>query len=275
MVAFQFEGMGAAPNGMFTLVLERAFQGGTRPVCHLCALGVQSLQMPKILVVDDEQSIVDLLEYNLRQNGYQVVVASDGYEALQLARSEQPDLIILDLMLPGPDGFDVCRELRREAKAAAGVPIIMLTARDEEVDRVVGLELGADDYVTKPFSVRELMARVKAVLRRVGPAEDGASAVYRVGALEVDALAREARLQGALLSLTRLEFDLLETLARHAGQALTREQLLEQAWGYDYYGDARAVDSAVKRLRAKLRQAGADSEMLSTVRGVGYRVERS
>jgi DNA-binding response OmpR family regulator len=244
-------------------------------VCHSCGLGVQSLQMAKILVVDDEQSIVDLLEYNLQQNGHEVVVAGDGYEALQLAREEQPDLVILDLMLPGPDGFDVCRELRREAKATAGVPIIMLTARDEEVDRVVGLELGADDYVTKPFSVRELVARVKAVLRRVGPAKDGAPAVYRVGSLEVDALAREVRLQGALLSLTRLEFDLLETLARHVGQALSREQLLEQAWGYDYYGDVRAVDSAVKRLRAKLKQAGADPQMLATVRGIGYRLTHS
>jgi two-component system alkaline phosphatase synthesis response regulator PhoP len=231
--------------------------------------------MSKILVVDDEQSIVDLLEYNLRQNGYEVVAASDGYTALQRARSEQPDLIILDLMLPGPDGFDVCRQLRREAKVATGVPIIMLTARDEEVDRVVGLELGADDYVTKPFSVRELLARVKAVLRRVGPVEDGAPAVCRVGSLEVDALAREVRFQGALLSLTRLEFDLLETLARHAGQVLSREQLLEQAWGYDYYGDARAVDSAVKRLRAKLRQADGDTVIISTVRGVGYRLTHS
>jgi two-component system response regulator VicR len=224
----------------------------------------------KILVVDDEQSITDLLEYNLRQNGYQVVVARDGHEALRLARAERPDLIVLDLMLPGPDGFDVCRELRRES----AVPVIMLTARDEEVDRVVGLELGADDYVTKPFSVRELMARVKAVLRRVGTVESGASAVCRVGPLEMDTLAREARLEGALLPLTRLEFDLLETLARHAGQALSREQLLDQVWSYDYYGDARAVDSAVKRLRAKLRQAGCDPGGIATVRGVGYRLER-
>jgi DNA-binding response OmpR family regulator len=228
----------------------------------------------KILVVDDEQSITDLLEYNLRQNGYRVVVARDGHEALRLAQTEQPDLVVLDLMLPGPDGFDICRELRREGAATApNVPIIMLTARDEEVDRVVGLELGADDYVTKPFSVRELMARVKAVLRRVGPAEGGAPAVYHVGPLEIDTPAREARLEGTLLPLTRLEFDLLETLARHAGQALSREQLLDQVWSYDYYGDARAVDSAVKRLRAKLRRVGCDP--ISTVRGVGYRLERS
>jgi DNA-binding response OmpR family regulator len=231
--------------------------------------------MTKILVVDDEQSIIDLLEYNLQQNGYEVVVACDGYEALQLARSEQPDLIVLDLMLPGPDGFDVCRELRREAKAAAGVPIIMLTARDEEVDRVVGLELGADDYVTKPFSVRELMARIKAVLRRVGSAETATPAVQHIGPLEIDPLCREVRHQGTVLPLTRLEFDLMETLARHAGQALSREQLLEQAWGYDYYGDARAVDSAVKRLRAKLRQADGDTVIITTVRGVGYRLTHS
>ena len=224
----------------------------------------------KILVVDDEQSITDLLAYNLRRNGYQPIVAHDGHQALRLAQVEQPDLVILDLMLPGLDGLDVCRALQREST----VPIIMLTARDEEVDRVVGLELGADDYVTKPFSVRELMARVKAVLRRITSGEITAAAVHRIGLLEMDTLSREARLEGALLPLTRLEFDLLETLARHAGQVLSREQLLDQVWGYDYYGDARAVDSAVKRLRAKLRESGGDPDIVSTVRGVGYRLER-
>ena len=224
----------------------------------------------KILVVDDEQSITDLLAYNLRRNGYQPIVAHDGHQALRLAQVEQPDLVILDLMLPGLDGLDVCRALQREST----VPIIMLTARDEEVDRVVGLELGADDYVTKPFSVRELMARVRAVLRRITSGEATAAAVHRIGPLEVDTLSREARLEGALLPLTRLEFDLLETLARHAGQVLSREQLLDQVWGYDYYGDARAVDSAVKRLRAKFRKVGGDPDVVSTVRGVGYRLER-
>ena len=224
----------------------------------------------KILVVDDEQSITDLLAYNLRRNGYQPIVAHDGHQALRLAQVEQPDLVILDLMLPGLDGLDVCRALQRES----AVPIIMLTARDEEVDRVVGLELGADDYVTKPFSVRELMARVRAVLRRITSGEATAAAVHRIGPLEVDTLSREARLEGALLPLTRLEFDLLETLARHAGQVLSREQLLDQVWGYDYYGDARAVDSAVKRLRAKLRESGGNPDIVSTVRGVGYRLER-
>jgi DNA-binding response OmpR family regulator len=231
--------------------------------------GVPPADESKILVVDDEQSIVDLLAYNLRRSGYRVVEARDGREALRLAQLERPDLIILDLMLPGMDGLDVCRALRREGS----VPIIMLTARDEEVDRVVGLELGADDYVTKPFSVRELVARVKAVLRRVTPDGSGGSDLYRVGSLEIDVLAREARLGSNSLPLTRLEFDLLEVLARHVGQVLGRDQLLDLVWGYDYYGDTRAVDSAVKRLRAKLAQAGGDPGIISTVRGVGYRLE--
>jgi len=224
------------------------------------------------MVVDDERSIIDLLTYNLQRNGYRVVAARDGGQALRLAQIERPDLIILDLMLPGVDGLDVCRELRR----TSGVPIIMLTARDEEVDRVVGLELGADDYVTKPFSVRELIARVKAVLRRTtsAEAEIGAVAPLRVGPLEVDTLSREAWLDGTPLPLTRLELDLLETLMRHAGQALSREQLLDLVWSYDYFGDARAVDSAIKRLRAKLREAGGDPSIIFTVRGIGYRLER-
>jgi DNA-binding response OmpR family regulator len=225
----------------------------------------------KILVVDDEPSITNLLEYNLRRSGYEVLVARDGLQALRLAEAEQPNLVILDLMLPGLDGLEVCRALRREG----AIPIIMLTARDEEVDRVVGLELGADDYVTKPFSVRELMARVKAVLRRTAAEKSGALTVLRIGALEIDGLAREARFAGSLLPLTRLEFDLLETLARHTGQALGREQLLDQVWGYDYYGDARAVDSAIKRLRATLREAGGDPDLIASVRGIGYKLEHS
>ena len=225
----------------------------------------------RILVVDDERSITDLLAYNLKRSGYEVSVAHDGHQALRLAHNEPPDLVILDLMLPGLDGLEVCRALRRES----AVPIIMLTARDEEVDRVVGLELGADDYVTKPFSVRELIARVRAVLRRPSGTPNMPASVLRAGQLEVDALAAEARYGGATLSLTRLEFDLLATLARHPGQVLGRQQLLDQAWGFDYYGDARAVDSAVKRLRAKLRATGAEPDLIATVRGVGYKLERS
>ena len=224
----------------------------------------------RILVVDDEPPIVDVLAYNLKRYNYEVLVARDGEEALALARRELPDLIVLDLMLPRLDGLEVCRALRRERD----VPIIMLTARDEEVDRVVGLELGADDYVIKPFSVRELMARIKNVLRRVAPRPDqSASAAIHAGALTVDPARHEAHWAGAALDLTALEFDLLHTLALHAGQVLSREQLLEQVWGYDYYGDLRVVDAAVKRLRAKLRVAAPQAEIITTVRGVGYKLQ--
>jgi DNA-binding response OmpR family regulator len=231
----------------------------------------------KILVVDDEPPIVNMLAYNLKQANYKVVTACDGEEALTQARQEQPDLIILDLMLPRLDGLDVCRALRRERD----VPIIMLTARDTEVDRVVGLELGADDYVVKPFSVRELMARVKNVLRRTcAQPADTAPDTIRVGSLWVDCSRHEARWDDTGLELTTLEFRLLYTLARHAGQVLSREQLLEQVWGYDYYGDLRAVDAAIKRLRARLRQASTgdtvpDADIIATVRGVGYKLSVS
>jgi two-component system response regulator VicR len=223
----------------------------------------------RILIVDDEPAIVDMLAYNLRRANYQVITAQDGEEALSKGLQEQPDLIILDLMLPRLDGLEVCRALRRERD----VPIIMLTARDAEVDRVVGLELGADDYVVKPFSVRELMARVKSVLRRAAPRpEEAAPDTLRAGALTVDAARHEASWRDIALDLTALEFRLLHTLARHAGQVLSREQLLEQVWGYSYYGDLRAVDAAVKRLRAKLRQTAPDMEAIVTVRGVGYKL---
>ncbi len=223
----------------------------------------------RILIVDDEPPIVDVLSYNLRRENYQVIVARDGEEALAQARRQQPDLVILDLMLPRLDGLEVCKALRRERD----VPIIMLTARDAEVDRVVGLELGADDYVVKPFSVRELMARVKNVLRRAAPRPAGAPPEpLCAGALTVDEACHQAWLGEAELELTALEFDLLRALARHPGQLLSREQLLEQVWGYNYYGDLRAVDAAVKRLRAKLRQAAPEVEMISTVRGVGYKL---
>lgn len=223
----------------------------------------------RILVVDDEPPIVDMLSYNLKRASYEVITARDGEEALVKARQQAPDLIILDLMLPRLDGLEVCRALRRERD----VPIIMLTARDSEVDRVVGLELGADDYVVKPFSVRELMARVKSVLRRATPRPpEETSDRMQVGTLTLDAARREVWLQGCALELTALEFDLLHTLTRHAGLVLSREQLLTQVWGYDYYGDLRVVDAAIKRLRAKLRQVGPDKELIMTVRGVGYKL---
>jgi two-component system response regulator VicR len=225
--------------------------------------------LPKILIVDDEPPIVDVLAYNLKRANYDVLIARDGEEALSQARQEQPDLVILDLMLPRLDGLEVCRTLRRDHD----VPIIMLTARDAEVDRVVGLELGADDYVVKPFSVRELMARVKSVLRRATRTSvETVSESIQVGPLAVDAARHEVHWHQVELDLTALEFDLLHTLARHAGQVLSREQLLEQVWGYDYYGDLRVVDAAVKRLRAKLRRATPDAAIIRTVRGVGYKL---
>ncbi|MGC9350247.1 MAG: response regulator [Anaerolineae bacterium] len=223
----------------------------------------------KILIVDDEQSIIDVLTYNLERAQYDVVSAWDGEQALDVARHERPDLIILDLMLPKLDGIEVCRRLRRERD----VPIIMLTARDEEIDRVLGLELGADDYVVKPFSVRELLARVKNVLRRVQQPPPVTETVVRTGNLAVDKGRYEARLGRELLDLTTLEFETLYALVRHAEHVLSREQLLEQVWGYDYLGDQRVVDAVIKRLRAKIREVAPDREIITTVRGVGYKLE--
>jgi DNA-binding response OmpR family regulator len=226
----------------------------------------------RILVVDDEPAVTNLLSYNLRAANYDVLIAADGSEGLRLARQAKPDLILLDLMLPEVDGLDVCRELRK----TSGVPVIMITARGEESDRVVGLELGADDYMCKPFSMRELLARIRAVLRRHQPddIDQPPSHILRSGAgLELDTQSRAATVAGAALSLTRLEFDLLALLLGNAGRVLTRERLLEQAWGYDFVGDTRSVDSAVKRLRAKLRAASAEADCIETVRGVGYRVD--
>jgi DNA-binding response OmpR family regulator len=228
----------------------------------------------RILVVDDEPAVTELLSYNLRKAHYDVLVAADGRQALRMAREGAPDLIILDLMLPEIDGLDVCREIRR----TSAVPIIILTAQGEEVDRVVGLELGADDYMCKPFSVRELMARIKAVLRRApavpGPALPEA-AIAGPGHVRLDVARREAWVQNTALELSRLEFDLLHMLLLHVGRVLTREQLLEQVWGYDFPGDLRAVDSVVKRLRAKLREIDPQADRIAAVRGIGYKLSQS
>jgi two-component system, OmpR family, response regulator VicR len=225
--------------------------------------------MTKILIVDDEPPIIDVLVYNLKQAGYETVIARDGEQAVALARREQPDLIILDLMLPKLDGLEVYRILRRDSD----VPVIMLTARDAEIDRVVGLELGADDYVVKPFSVRELMVRVRNVLRRSIPRPiTDAPDRLEVGALTIEVARHAAHIGSTLLELTALEFAMLHTLARHADQVLSREQLLEQVWGYDYHDDLRVVDAVIKRLRMKVRQAAPDVEWIATVRGVGYKL---
>ena len=226
-----------------------------------------------ILVVDDEPSVVNLIAYNLRKAHYQVLSAMNGREALNLAWQSQPDLILLDLMIPEMDGLAVCRELRKTSE----VPVIMVTARGEETDRVIGLELGADDYICKPFSVRELLARVKAVLRRtqLGHTEDSDTTIlYGTAGLQLDVDCRLASIDGVKLDLTRLEFDLLHHLLVNAGRVLTRENLLEQAWGYDFVGNTRAVDSAIKRLRAKLRAVSSEVEWIEAVRGIGYRFIR-
>jgi DNA-binding response OmpR family regulator len=226
----------------------------------------------KILIVDDEPAVTDLLVYNLRKANYVVLTAADGREALNVARQSTPDLILLDLMLPGMDGLEVCRELRK----TSDVPIIMITALSEEIDRVVGLELGADDYISKPFSVRELLARIKAVLRRVVQPEQKPVLPGKIshgqGGLQLDLESRQVIVSETVLQLTRLEFDLLNLFLTNAGRVLTRERLLEQAWGYEFVGDTRAVDSAIKRLRAKLRAASPTADSIEAVRGIGYRL---
>jgi DNA-binding response OmpR family regulator len=224
--------------------------------------------MSKILVVDDEPSIVDVLTYNLNKAGHQAIIARDGEQALKLARAEQPDLVILDLMLPGIDGLDVCRTLRKESD----LPIIMLTAKDEEVDRVVGLEIGADDYVVKPFSVRELMARVKVILRRAQPRSAESAPALQAGDLRLDVTRHQVAWRGAPFEVTAIQFDLLRVLMTNPGRVFTREELLNQVWGYDYFGDTRTVDSTIKRLRARLRQVSADDDLIVTVRDTGYKL---
>ena len=217
-----------------------------------------------ILVVDDEQHIIDLARMYLEQDGFTVEQALDGLEALAKIRDLKPALVVLDLMLPEIDGWEVCRRTRD----SSDVPIIMLTARSDDVDKIVGLELGADDYLTKPFNPRELVARVKAILRRYERSVQPGT-VLRIGELTIDPGSREAILGTQPLQLRTQEFDLLHTLAQHRGQVLTREQLLELAWGYDYYGETRTVDVHISHLRKKL--SGSELE-IETVRGVGYKL---
>lgn len=226
--------------------------------------------MAKILIVDDEPNIVNVLSDNLEHEGYETVPAYDGESALVLAEREQPDLILLDCMLPGLDGFDVLRRIRRSSM----VPVIMLTARTEEFDKVLGLELGADDYITKPFSIREVMARVKAHLRRLAvrepsePTNDGTRLVF--GDLVIDLDGYDVTLHGESIGLTLREFELLRFLATYAGQVFSREQLLEKVWGYEYFGDVRTVDVTVRRTREKLEPDQNNYRYLLTKRGVGY-----
>lgn len=221
----------------------------------------------KILVVDDEQSIRELLEFNLKKNGYETLTTADGREALQ--KAEGTDLILLDLMLPEIDGIEVCRRLKTAAKTA-DIPIIMLTAKAEEVDRIIGLEMGADDYVAKPFSMRELMARIKAVLRRSSSSDRNNSNVLVIGRLKIDFASYQVWLADASVPLTPKEFDLLKLLVTNQGRAFSRDELLERVWGYEYYGDTRTVDVHIRHLRSKLAADEALSNAIETVRGVGY-----
>lgn len=222
----------------------------------------------RILIVDDEPDIVELLEYNLRQAGYAVVTASDGATAMAEVRRQRPDLILLDVMLPDISGTEVCRRLRKDG-STEGIPIMMITARGEEIDRVVGFELGADDYVTKPFSPREIVLRVQAVLRRAKPAPQAESARIVIGALEIDVPRHEVQVDGEEIALTALEFKLLLDLASRRGRVQSRDALLERVWGYAPGIETRTVDTHVKRLREKLNGA---RDYIETVRGVGYRM---
>lgn len=227
--------------------------------------------MTKILIVEDDRNLLDTLKYNLRKEGYNAVAAFDGAEALDVARREKPDLIILDIMLPKLSGFEVCRILRKEMT----IPILMLTAKDEEVDKIVGLEIGADDYMTKPFSMRELLARLGAMLRRaemaVQPA--GGEKVLRIDDLEIDIARHKVFLGGTALELSPKEFDLLAFLAKNKGFVFSREQLLDKVWGYDYAGDTRTVDVHIRWLRQKIESDPSKPERLVTVRGTGYKLE--
>jgi two-component system alkaline phosphatase synthesis response regulator PhoP len=227
--------------------------------------------MARILVVDDEESIIELIGFNLRKEGFEVVTATDGYEAIKEAREASPDLVVLDLMLPGLDGMEICRVLRNGLNKT--VPIIMLTARSEEQDRVMGLELGADDYLTKPFSPRELVARIKAVLRRTNAtAVDGVgSNSIQAGPIVIDPDRYEVTDGGRRLDLTRKEFELLRVLAGNPGRVLTRDYLLDRVWGYEVGADTRTVDVFIRHLRQKIEPDPANPVLIETVRGIGYR----
>ncbi len=220
----------------------------------------------KILVVDDEKLLVKGIKYNLEQEGYQVVTAFDGEEAVRLAHDESIDLILLDLMLPKMDGLTVCRTVR----AFSDVPIIMLTAKSEDIDKILGLEYGADDYITKPFNIREVTSRIKAILRRVNPKPKENDNVMVSGDIELDYNFRRVTIKGKVIELTGKEFDLLELFLKHPGKVYTRENLLDIAWGFDYPGDVRTVDVHIRRLREKVEGNPAEPEYIRTKWGVGY-----
>ena len=236
--------------------------------------------MQKILIIEDEPNIRELVLYNLSQNGYKGLAAEDGIQGLAMARSEKPDLILLDIMLPGKNGYDICKELRAEGSKT---PIIMLTAKNEEIDKVLGLEFGADDYISKPFGIRELMARIKAVLRRyeVSPDQEAVAngsglasdAGITIGDLTINVERHEVMVAGKRLELTLKEFDLLRVLAENRGRVMTRDQLLDKVWGFEYIGETRTVDVHVRYLRKKLGDEDNEGKYIQTVRGVGYKMQ--
>lgn len=222
----------------------------------------------KILVIDDELHIVELLKYNLETNGYKVIYALNGREGLNLAVEKKPDLILLDIMLPEMDGFDVCKEIKKRQQTD-NIPIIMLTAKGEEFDKILGLELGAEDYITKPFSVRELLARIKVVLRRTG--KDETADTLSIANLMLDMDKHEVTKDGEKIDLTLKEFELLRLLVQNKGKVLTRDFLLDKVWGYEYYGETRTVDVHVRHLRQKIEDDDRNPKYIETVRGIGYK----
>ncbi len=224
-------------------------------------------EMKKILIIEDEANIRELLSYNLTSNGYQTLEAEDGIKGFEMSIREKPDLILLDLMLPGKNGLDICRELRGRG---VKTPIIMLTAKNEDIDKVMGLEFGADDYMTKPFSVHELMARIKAVLRRSN--QNGEENRLTRGELTIDVERHEVRLNDVEVELSMKEFELLKTLAENRGVVMTRDKLLDQIWGIDYDGETRTVDVHIRYLRRKLGEEEGESKYIRTVRGRGYKM---
>lgn len=223
--------------------------------------------MPRVLLIEDEENLGEALEYQLQREGYEVERATDGLEGLERFRTTGADLVLLDLMLPGMSGEDICKEIRR----SSNVPIIMLTAKDAELDKILGLEFGADDYVTKPFSARELLARVKAVLRRSILKESEGDGVLEGGGIRLDAERFEVTVRGNAVHLPRKEFELLELLMENSSRVLSRETLIDRIWGSDYFGDSRTLDVHIKRLRAKCEEEPHDPKHLITIRGLGYK----
>lgn len=230
----------------------------------------------RILVIEDEANIQELIKYNLEKNGYKVVVSDNGIDGLEEAIANVPDLILLDLMLPGLDGLEVCKRLRMD-KRTKKVPIFMLTAKSEELDKVLGLELGADDYITKPFSIKELIARIRAVMRRISDDrneeadEKQSSTILKLRDIEIDSEKYEVRKNGEKLVLTLKEFELLKMLIENKGKVLTRDFLLDKIWGYDYVGETRTVDVHIRHVRQKINDEEGSNQMIETIRGVGYR----